>query len=89
MTAVAHDEPSRFVFTLATARPNNSQDSQHQSPKSKSTFNSLEMNANPSELFVTRADFMPMMMDIIDSHTGLHFLKASPQFHSRYCEVVS
>lgn len=62
----ANDEASRFVFTLASIRTNNS-------------FNN----------YITKDEFMPMFMDLIHTHPGLHFLKDTPQFHSKYCEVVS
>lgn len=84
MTALVNDSASRFIFTLALAR---------------SKINNNNNNNNENEIntkykkkddfYVTKTDFYPMMMDIIDSHPGLHFLKSSPQFHSRYCEVVS
>lgn len=44
-------------------------------------------NAHNKE-FIRKEDFMPMFMDLIHTHPGLHFLKDTPQFHSKYCEVV-
>lgn len=83
MIAEANDASSRFIFTLATARNqinNNNNDELLYKTKNK---------RNENLLYVTKNDFYPIMMDIIDSHPGLYFLKSSPQFHSRYCEVVS
>uniref|UniRef100_A0A915DY59 EF-hand domain-containing protein n=1 Tax=Ditylenchus dipsaci TaxID=166011 RepID=A0A915DY59_9BILA len=38
--------------------------------------------------YITKEDFLPMLMDLIYTHPGLHFLRDAPQFHSKYCEVV-
>ncbi|KAI1702891.1 EF-hand domain pair domain-containing protein [Ditylenchus destructor] len=66
MTSRCHDETSRFVFTLASARAGHRATGDH----------------------ISKEDFMPMLMDLIHTHPGLHFLKDAPQFHSKYCEVV-
>lgn len=49
----------------------------------------LASTRNNSLNYITKDDFMPMFMDLIHTHPGLHFLKDTPQFHSKYCEVVS
>jgi serine/threonine-protein phosphatase 2A regulatory subunit B'' len=32
---------------------------------------------------------MPMLIDLILSHPGLHFLREAPQFYGKYAEVVT
>lgn len=73
MISQANDEASRFVFTLATTR----------------ILNQKFKQAASSPYYITKNNFMPMFMDLIHTHPGLHFLKDTPQFHSKYCEVVS
>uniref|UniRef100_A0A915LK37 Uncharacterized protein n=1 Tax=Meloidogyne javanica TaxID=6303 RepID=A0A915LK37_MELJA len=64
MSAEAHDEATKFIFTLNVAtRPFNSH-------------------------CLRKEDFLPILMDLILTHPGLHFLKEAPQFYSKYCEVV-
>ncbi|CAK5081904.1 unnamed protein product [Meloidogyne enterolobii] len=64
MCAEAHDEATKFIFTLnAATRPFNSH-------------------------CLRKEDFLPILMDLILTHPGLHFLKEAPQFYSKYCEVV-
>jgi serine/threonine-protein phosphatase 2A regulatory subunit B'' len=62
----AHDEASRFIFTLAVARTG-------------------ESDRN----YLTKEDFLPMLMDLIHTHPGLSFLASAQQFHAKYCEVVT
>uniref|UniRef100_A0A914HGM7 EF-hand domain-containing protein n=1 Tax=Globodera rostochiensis TaxID=31243 RepID=A0A914HGM7_GLORO len=70
MISEAHDEASRFVFTLSAVRHS------HQSL------------TPPQQRHILSEDFVPMMMDLILTHPGLHFLKEAPQFYSRYADVV-
>lgn len=65
MTSKAHDEASRFIFTLALAG-----------------------TGERDRLYVTKEDFSSMLMDLIHTHPGLHFLADAPQFHARYVDVV-
>ncbi|KAL3082928.1 hypothetical protein niasHS_010730 [Heterodera schachtii] len=70
MISEAHDEASRFVFTLSAIR--------HSQP-----------NSSPQQQrHILSEDFVPMMMDLILTHPGLHFLKEAPQFYGRYADVV-
>ena len=39
-------------------------------------------------LAISFSDFMPMLIDLILSHPGLHFLREAPQFYAKYAEVV-
>uniref|UniRef100_F1KTT6 Serine/threonine-protein phosphatase 2A regulatory subunit B'' subunit beta n=1 Tax=Ascaris suum TaxID=6253 RepID=F1KTT6_ASCSU len=61
MTAVAHDEAARFVFSLT----------------------------NGSRSYAEFADFAPLVMDIVETHPSLDFLKADPRFHKAYVETVT
>lgn len=83
MIAHANDISSRFIFILAAGRKKMNNNNNNENDLHK-----MKYKKDEELLYVTKSDFHPMMMDIIDSHPGLHFLKSSPQFHSRYCEVV-
>lgn len=60
MTAVAHDEAARFVFSLT----------------------------NGSRGYAQFADFAPLILDIVETHPSLDFLKADSRFHQAYVETV-
>ena len=42
----------------------------------------------PSNQFVTRADWKKRLACLLDTHPGLDFLKATPEFQDRYLECV-
>ncbi|KAF7632720.1 hypothetical protein Mgra_00007861 [Meloidogyne graminicola] len=49
----------------------------------------LNIAARPfNSHYLRKEDFLSILMDLILTHPGLHFLKEAPQFYSKYCEVV-
>ena len=42
----------------------------------------------PGTNFLERDDFRPYMRELLDSHPGLEFLKATPEFQERYTDSV-
>ncbi|GLD47869.1 serine/threonine-protein phosphatase 2A regulatory subunit B'' subunit alpha-like protein [Lates japonicus] len=44
--------------------------------------------AKPGCNYLEQEDFIPLLQDIVDTHTGLTFLKDAPEFHSRYITTV-
>uniref|UniRef100_A0A8C2EJ50 Protein phosphatase 2, regulatory subunit B'', alpha n=1 Tax=Cyprinus carpio TaxID=7962 RepID=A0A8C2EJ50_CYPCA len=45
--------------------------------------------AKPGCNYLEQEDFIPLLQDIVDTHSGLTFLKDAPEFHSRYITTVS
>ena len=33
--------------------------------------------------FITHSDLAPLIMDVVETHPGLEFLRSAPEFHSR------
>ncbi|XP_051761401.1 serine/threonine-protein phosphatase 2A regulatory subunit B'' subunit beta isoform X2 [Ctenopharyngodon idella] len=48
----------------------------------------LHLLAKPGCNYLEQEDFIPFLQDVVDSHTGLAFLKEAPDFHSRYITTV-
>ncbi|XP_028250606.1 serine/threonine-protein phosphatase 2A regulatory subunit B'' subunit alpha isoform X1 [Parambassis ranga] len=46
------------------------------------------MLAKPGCNYLEQEDFIPLLQDIVDTHSGLTFLKDAPEFHSRYITTV-
>ncbi|KAI2660759.1 Serine/threonine-protein phosphatase 2A regulatory subunit B'' subunit beta [Labeo rohita] len=44
----------------------------------------LHLLAKPGCNYLEQEDFIPFLQDVVDSHTGLAFLKEASDFHSRY-----
>jgi len=44
--------------------------------------------AKPDAEYIVPDDFKPMMRHLLDSHPGLDFLKATPEFQDRYADTV-
>ena len=76
------DEAARFVFTLFVAAHDQEQQQQSQSQQRQQ-----QSSRSRQHFYVARDDFMPMMIDIILTHPGLHFLREAPQFYAKYAEV--
>lgn len=38
--------------------------------------------------YITTEDFKPIMKTLLDSHPGLEFLQATPEFQDRYADTV-
>lgn len=34
--------------------------------------------------YITHADLAPLVMDVVETHPGLEFLRSAPEFHTRY-----
>ncbi|KPP64360.1 serine/threonine-protein phosphatase 2A regulatory subunit B'' subunit beta-like [Scleropages formosus] len=45
--------------------------------------------AKPGCNYLEQEDFIPFLQDVVNSHTGLAFLKEASEFHSRYITTVS
>jgi serine/threonine-protein phosphatase 2A regulatory subunit B'' len=58
------------------------------SNKTTRFFNIVRGPSNNAS-FLERADWMPYVDDVLASHPGLEFLKATPQFQERYRETVA
>ncbi|EWS74498.1 EF hand protein (macronuclear) [Tetrahymena thermophila SB210] len=48
-------------------------------------FHVLKKQSNE---FIERDDFLPMMKVLLETHPGLEFLKATPEFQDRYADTV-
>lgn len=48
----------------------------------------IYMLAKPGCNYLEQEDFIPLLQDIVDTHSGLTFLKDAPEFHSRYITTV-
>ncbi|KAK2904866.1 hypothetical protein Q8A67_006665 [Cirrhinus molitorella] len=48
----------------------------------------LHLLAKPGCNYLEQEDFIPFLQDVVDSHTGLAFLKEALDFHSRYITTV-
>uniref|UniRef100_A0A3B4CNU7 EF-hand domain-containing protein n=1 Tax=Pygocentrus nattereri TaxID=42514 RepID=A0A3B4CNU7_PYGNA len=48
----------------------------------------LHLLAKPGCPYLEQEDFIPFLQDVVDSHTGLAFLKEASDFHSRYITTV-
>ncbi|XP_043104888.1 serine/threonine-protein phosphatase 2A regulatory subunit B'' subunit beta isoform X5 [Puntigrus tetrazona] len=48
----------------------------------------LHLLAKPGCNYLEQEDFIPFLQDVVDSHTGLAFLKEASDFHSRYITTV-
>jgi len=48
-------------------------------------FNVLKQKKNN---FIVEEDFKVMLLDLLETHPGLEFLKSSPEFQTRYLETV-
>ncbi|XP_016322948.1 serine/threonine-protein phosphatase 2A regulatory subunit B'' subunit beta isoform X1 [Sinocyclocheilus anshuiensis] len=48
----------------------------------------LHLLAKPGCSYLEQEDFIPFLQDVVDSHTGLAFLKEASDFHSRYITTV-
>lgn len=44
--------------------------------------------AKPREKYIHTEDFKPMLRELLDSHPGLNFLQATPEFQDRYADTV-
>lgn len=44
--------------------------------------------AKPGEKYITNDDFKPMLKELLETHPGLHFLQATPEFQDRYADTV-
>lgn len=43
---------------------------------------------SPGCNYLVQEDFVPFLQDVVNTHPGLAFLKAAPEFHSRYITTV-
>uniref|UniRef100_A0A6Q2ZH97 EF-hand domain-containing protein n=1 Tax=Esox lucius TaxID=8010 RepID=A0A6Q2ZH97_ESOLU len=48
----------------------------------------VHLLAKPGCNYLEQEDFIPFMQDVVNSHTGLAFLKEASDFHSRYITTV-
>ncbi|XP_062861671.1 serine/threonine-protein phosphatase 2A regulatory subunit B'' subunit beta isoform X2 [Trichomycterus rosablanca] len=48
----------------------------------------LYLLAKPGCSYLEQEDFIPFLQDVVDSHTGLAFLREAADFHSRYITTV-
>ncbi|KAJ8253146.1 hypothetical protein GJAV_G00209640 [Gymnothorax javanicus] len=48
----------------------------------------VHLLAKPGCSFLEQDDFIPFLQDVVNSHTGLVFLKEASDFHSRYITTV-
>ncbi|XP_056088965.1 serine/threonine-protein phosphatase 2A regulatory subunit B'' subunit beta isoform X3 [Rhinichthys klamathensis goyatoka] len=48
----------------------------------------LHLLAKPGCNYLEQEDFIPFLQDVVDSHTGLAFLREASDFHSRYITTV-
>ncbi|XP_052462394.1 serine/threonine-protein phosphatase 2A regulatory subunit B'' subunit beta isoform X1 [Carassius gibelio] len=48
----------------------------------------LHLLAKPGCSYLEQEDFIPFLQDVVNSHTGLAFLKEASDFHSRYITTV-
>ncbi|KAI3356433.1 hypothetical protein L3Q82_017650 [Scortum barcoo] len=48
----------------------------------------VHLLAKPGCNYLEQDDFIPFLQDVVNSHTGLAFLKEAPDFHSRYITTV-
>ncbi|KAM8953504.1 serine/threonine-protein phosphatase 2A regulatory subunit B'' subunit alpha isoform 2-T2 [Pelodytes ibericus] len=48
----------------------------------------ISLLAKPGCSYLEQEDFIPLLQDIVDTHSGLTFLKEAPEFHSRYITTV-
>ncbi|XP_066542128.1 serine/threonine-protein phosphatase 2A regulatory subunit B'' subunit beta isoform X2 [Hoplias malabaricus] len=48
----------------------------------------LHLLAKPGCPYLDQEDFIPFLQDVVDSHSGLAFLKEASDFHSRYITTV-
>ena len=44
--------------------------------------------AQPKTNFITHADFKPLFKHLLETHPGLEFLQATPEFQERYSDTV-
>ena len=44
--------------------------------------------AKPGSKYIVKDDFKPLMWVLLDSHPGLEFLQATPEFQDRYADTV-
>ncbi len=44
--------------------------------------------AKPGEPYITNEDFKPMLKELLETHPGLNFLQATPEFQDRYADTV-
>lgn len=44
--------------------------------------------AKPGEKYIHYDDFKPMLKELLDTHPGLNFLQATPEFQDRYADTV-
>ena len=44
--------------------------------------------AKPFSEFISTEDFKPLFRQLLDSHPGLEFLQATPEFQDRYADTV-
>lgn len=44
--------------------------------------------AKPDSEYIISEDFKPMMRELLDTHPGLEFLQATPEFQDRYADTV-
>ena len=44
--------------------------------------------AKPGTKFIEKDDFQPLMKILLESHPGLEFLKATPEFQDKYCTFI-
>jgi serine/threonine-protein phosphatase 2A regulatory subunit B'' len=44
--------------------------------------------AKPGEKYLYNDDFKPLLRELLDTHPGLHFLQATPEFQDRYADTV-
>ena len=42
----------------------------------------------PNANYLTRADFVPLLQEVVDGHPGLEFLEETPEFQQRYMQTV-
>lgn len=42
----------------------------------------------PDQKYLTQEDFKPLLRDLLETHPGLEFLQATPEFQERYAETV-
>ena len=44
--------------------------------------------AKPGQKYIFSGDFKPMLKELLDTHPGLNFLQATPEFQERYADTV-
>ena len=48
----------------------------------------FKIMTRPDSKYLTNEDFKPILKELLNSHPGLNFLEATPEFQDRYADTV-